>query len=129
MIIAWGASDFLLGNQQTDKNEQLRRKCEQERSGVVHSIDNDDDVLFYCVIRRNRGFTHCLSGIQVGDVVEVLQEGVGPENLYNLCRLPASTNVDLATDTVGWFPIRWLQKLDDYDRMVQTQLENLEEEK
>jgi hypothetical protein len=60
--------------------------------------------------------------------VEVLQEGIGPNRAYNLCRLPAHPDEPLSTDIYGWFPTRWLQKLDDYDQMVQEQLQNLENE-
>jgi hypothetical protein len=34
----------------------------------------------------------------------------------------------MGTDTLGWFPTRWMQKLDDYEMMVQEQLKTLEKE-
>jgi hypothetical protein len=70
-----------------------------------------------------------LSSVKVGDVVEVLQEGVGPDQAYNLCRLPAhDPNHGMATDICGWFPIRWLQRLDDYENMVVEQQQQTPEE-
>jgi hypothetical protein len=36
MFLTWEASEFLLGNQQTDKNEQLRLNFENEHPGIVH---------------------------------------------------------------------------------------------
>lgn len=78
--------------------------------------------LFHCVVRKTSGLTHCLSGVRLGDVVEILEEGVGPDKAYNLCRLPAKDNeASLSRDTYGWFPIRWLQKLEHYESMVREQ--------
>ncbi|MGK3758052.1 MAG: hypothetical protein ACI8RD_010366 [Bacillariaceae sp.] len=72
----------------------------------------------------------------------LIKEGVGPDRQYNLCRLPAksspssseeesesspslSLSLSLSTDTYGWFPVRWLQKLDHYESMVQKQARNI----
>jgi hypothetical protein len=133
MFVAWGASKWIFGNQQLSKNEQLRQEFlstlpdnDATNNGDTDDTDDDGVILFHCVVRRTTGFTQGLSGVQVGDVVEVLQEGVGPEGLYNLCRLPAKHS--MGTDTLGWFPTRWLQKLDDYEIMVQEQLKSLEKE-
>ena len=73
-----------------------------------------------------------------------VKEGVGPDRQYNLCRLPAKElssssssaseeeselesppSLSLSTDTYGWFPVRWLQKLDHYESMVQEQARNI----
>lgn len=119
MFLLWGISEYLLTNRQLGLNEELRQSFEKEYADHREALDTALPTLFYCVIRRTKGFTHCLSNIQVGDVVEVLEEGVGPNAEYNLCRLPAALNQPHARDTVGWFPIRWLQKLGDYERMIQ----------
>jgi len=122
IFILWGVSEHLWTNRQLVLNEELRQQFEEEHSQNRKELEISSQILFHCVIRRTRGFTHCLSNIQVGDVVEILQEGVGPDQEYNLCRLPAPPN-EHVRDTVGWFPIRWLQKLDDYERRVQQQQE------
>jgi hypothetical protein len=78
-----------------------------------------------------------------------LEEGVGPEKAYNLCRLPAkqpaaaaahnvgedqsqgqqpATAPSLSRDVYGWFPIRWLQKLDHYESIVREQQHNMSSE-
>jgi len=131
MFVAWGTSDWFFGNKMKGYNEALRKKFVATHQ-YLHE-NNDDDyltvlenkpILFSCVIRRNTGFTHCLSSVQLGDVVEVLEEGVGPDRAYNLCRLPTKLSTEsksLSTDTYGWFPIRWLQKLEHYEAMVQEQ--------
>ena len=59
------------------------------------------------------------------------QEGVGPDRAYNLCRLITSkTLVSTGSDdesiahedaSYGWFPIRWLQKLEHYNATIQQQ--------
>jgi len=60
--------------------------------------------------------------VEVGDVVEVLAEGVGPGNAFHLCRVRNSVNsapadgggyaqdaeVDLQ---IGWYPIKYLQNM------------------
>jgi len=135
MFAAWGASDWVFGNRTKGHNEELRQKflAEQHRHHPNSHEDSDDylssletkPTLFHCVIRQSTGLTHCVSGVQLGDVVEVLEEGVGPDRAYNLCRLPAKAQSSLSTDSYGWFPIRWSQKLDHYESMVQEQLRNL----
>lgn len=127
MFAAWGASDWLLGDQQTSKNEELRKEL---MASVNLDQFMDAETKLYCVVRRAKGWnvTHCLTGVQLGDVVEVLEEGVGPNQEYNLCRLPADENNTIQEDVIGWFPIRFLQKLDDYDRMLEEQVRNLEKQ-
>lgn len=129
MFLAWGTSDSIFGNRQIGKNEALRQEFLSSNNTYNNEQQQQQEqssVICFCVVRRTSGFTHCLSGVQIGDVVEVLEEGVGPDNLYNLCRLPADPNQELSRDIYGWFPTRFLQKLDDYDKMVQEQLQNLE---
>ena len=121
MFLAWSVSDSIFGNRQIGKNETLRKEFLSQPTDF-----ENQPVICFCVVRRTSGITHGLSGVQIGDVVEVLQEGVGPDNLYNLCRLPADPTHELSEDIYGWFPTRWLQKLDAYDKMVQEQLGNLE---
>eukprot|EP00980_Cylindrotheca_fusiformis_P000604 scaffold154_cov129-Cylindrotheca_fusiformis.AAC.21 len=125
MFLGWAASDSIFGNRQIGQNERLRQEFLQSSSSSL--VDEESTpILSYCVVRRASGVTHCLTSVQLGDVVEVLQEGVGPNRAYNLCRLPADPNEPLSTDIYGWFPTRWLQKLEDYDKMVQEQWERLE---
>jgi len=143
MFAAWGVSDWFFGNKIKGYNEALRKKliathqCHHHHDDQDNDDNDDDDyltvletkpILFHCVIRKNTGFTHCLSGVQLGDVVEVLEERVGPDRSYNLCRLPAKSSTEsksLSTDTYGWFPIRWLQKFEHYEAMVQEQDRNI----
>lgn len=88
MFAAWGASDWFFGNKMKGYNEALRKKLVAAHQ--CHDDDDNDDnndyyyltvleskpILFHCVIRRNTGFTHCLSGVQLGDLVEVLEVSI-----------------------------------------------------
>jgi hypothetical protein len=160
MFAAWGVSDWIFGNRTKGHNEDLRQEFLEEQRRRQQNVqrnnnntDNNDNTdmddswltsldtqptLFHCVIRKNAGLKHCLSGVQLGDVVEVLEEGVGPDKAYNLCRLaakqqqpahnnegngesPSATMPSLSRDVCGWFPIRWLQKLDHYESIVREQ--------
>jgi len=55
--------------------------------------------------------------VEVGDVVEVLAEGVGPGNAFHLCRVRNSGNGpevegwDEVNFDIGWYPIRYLESL------------------
>jgi hypothetical protein len=140
----WGVSDWVLQDKQQQKNENLRKEFlrRQQKAWNEHDKNTNSNAneeqndgsspetpLFYCVIRRAQGWnvTHCLTGAKVGDVVEVLQERTGPKGEYNLCRLPARNGMD---DTIGLFPIRWLQRLDNYQDMIvkhQNAAHNVEE--
>ena len=141
VFASWGASDWMFGNRTKGHNEGLRQEflAEQQEQSRGNDAETYSDgwlalldgkpTLFHCVIRKNSGLTHCLSGVQLGDVVEVLEEGVGPEKAYNLCRLPAKEETagqsSLSRDTYGWFPIRWLQKLEHYESMAREQQTNI----
>ena len=63
--------------------------------------------LFTCTVARvpsGVGFDGpvALQGVKVGDVVDVLQENVGPGGGYTLCRS--------AKKDIGWYPTWFLQK-------------------
>lgn len=148
MFAGWGVAQWVIGNRRLGDSEELRRLFLAEhcgRGGTDGDGGSDGDgeerlhampVLFHCVIRRTHGFAHTMAGgrLRVGDVVEVLQEGVGPDRSYNLCRLPADpehgvgVGTLLATDTYGWFPTRWLQKLDHYEAIVRRQHQHQQQE-
>ena len=95
MFAAWGASDWFFGNKIKGINEGLRKEFiaattitanHQKANNNNYNDDDDDDyyltvlekkpTLFHCVIRRDTGFIHCLSGVQLLDVVEVLEVSI-----------------------------------------------------
>jgi hypothetical protein len=61
-----------------------------------------------------------LVGIQVGDVVDVLEEGVGPDGMYNLCRTTRSPGNEGTVRQVGWYPIWFLEKIDSSTNKADT---------
>ena len=77
----------------------------------------EQPALFHCIVRRaykNMGGSYGLQNVHVGDVVEVLEEGVGPNKHYNLCRI-RKKNLDDDDDSeeqIGWFPISYMEKLE-----------------
>jgi hypothetical protein len=59
--------------------------------------------------------------LKVGDVVEILQDNVGPNRAYHLCRLlPTDNNNNnnnnnksiTAEPFVGWYPVNFLERVD-----------------
>ena len=70
----------------------------------------DKDILFQCIVRRipmNFDGHKCLTGLEVGDVLDIVEEGVGPGGVYNLCI--KRDNKDGELDRIGWFPCSCLE--------------------
>ena len=64
--------------------------------------------------------THMLRGIAVGDLVDVLEENVGPSSQYHLCRRrqdrrgwsrQKKSNSE-GDGSIGWYPVQFLQKVE-----------------
>lgn len=100
------------------QDEALSRRDERElinKNGGVDIMKTQ----FQCFVRRvpQQFDGHkCLTNLKVGDVVNVLQEGVGPNNKYNLCSIErspaaASTAAEEKCISVGWFPCSCLEKI------------------
>jgi hypothetical protein len=52
-----------------------------------------------------------LRNIVVGDVVEIMEEDIGPNKAYHLCRsVPSSSNREKGS--IGWYPSQYMEKLD-----------------
>jgi hypothetical protein len=67
--------------------------------------------LFQCKISHTEvslDGTKMLRNIGVGDVVEVLEPDIGPNQAYHLCRNPASNR----PGSVGWYPVKFMERLD-----------------
>eukprot|EP00970_Alexandrium_tamarense_P009544 scaffold1917_cov196-Alexandrium_tamarense.AAC.5 len=76
---------------------------------------------FKCIVRRvpqNFDGHKCLTNVKVGDVLNVVEEGVGPGRQYNLCSIdrrrsviePGGKSKSDAT-SIGWFPCSCLEKM------------------
>ena len=116
MFAAWGASDWFFGNKIKGINEGLRKEFiaattitanHQKANNDNYNDDDDDDddyyltvlekkpTLFHCVIRRDTGFIHCLSGVQLLDVVEVLEVSIAIRSF--LCFFSSQTRKNKET--------------------------------
>jgi len=80
----------------------------------------DKQALFQCKVRRvpQPGMFdgHCsLGGVQLNEIVDVLEENVGPGKMYNLCRTRVGSSSNNMQSTwqqqIGWFPKSYLEKL------------------
>ena len=128
----------------------LQRQDDNERENVYHQLErevrrdeitshNENKMLlnggvatktkFQCLIRKvpqNFDGHKCLKNVKVGDIVGVIQEGVGPGGQYNLCsieRIDAKHATNKKEDSgddesngkrvsIGWFPCSCLQKVE-----------------
>lgn len=106
-----------------DSNEMLEtvtKESQRERETLLKTW-KDAPTLFNCMVLReykNMGGSHGLAGLQVGDVVQVLQEGVGPDQLYHLCRIdgsgrPIDNTITEPPLQIGWYPIAFMKRLED----------------
>lgn len=102
----------------TDAQESRREVRERIRDG------NGIKCLFKCIVRRVPQFFdghRCLTNVKVGDVLNVLEEGVGPGSQYNLCSIDRSQSRGKVGDegdgkgvvSIGWFPCSCLEPIND----------------
>ncbi|KAL7452814.1 hypothetical protein ACHAWC_004538 [Mediolabrus comicus] len=102
--------------QEVKQDEAISRKEEKE---LIKQGGADMTTKFQCTVRRvPKQFDghKCLTNLKVGDVVNVLQEGVGPDNKYNLCSIDRSQHSPKAAEdekriSIGWFPCNCLEKV------------------
>jgi hypothetical protein len=57
---------------------------------------------------KGMGGSHGLQHVPIGDVVEILQEHVGPDHHYHLCRTTHGYY-----QQIGWYPVPYLQPVPD----------------
>jgi len=121
LTLGWGGlalltvDRYLQWRQRSQRQEavQMVKTMEEEINREklrLHLQWQDNPALFHCVIRRaykQMGGSHGLRGVDIGDVVDILEEGVGPDKAYNLCRLRGKPGVE---DQIGWFPIPFMEK-------------------
>ena len=112
------------------KQEETRLNLKSQLQAIVRSDqqqDHDENwnsnkkmlTLFQCAVRRlpeaNFDGYKCLSSsvLQLGDIVDVLEEKVGPDKMYNLCRITKTEVKGEKQNSVhiGWFPTSCLEKL------------------
>ena len=124
------AADQLLQSQQEAQHKsgreavfkRLQRDVDadmaKERSeGHTLSLEEESSKpsLFQCRVMAVPKYfdgTKSLMGVEVGDVVDVLEEQVGPGGTYNLCRLVRQNDKKQeSVISVGWYPMGCLEKV------------------
>lgn len=84
-------------------------KDDEEKEKIGSEIIATKEKLFDCIVRRLPKFfdgSKSLTDVQIGDKVSVVEEFVGSDKMYHLCRIEKNGNT-----MVGWFPISCLEKL------------------
>lgn len=100
--------------------EEVKRDEEVSRTEEREMINSNGGAgmksLFQCIVRvvpQQFDGHKCLTNLKVGDVVNVLKEGVGPDKKYNLCSIERSTSATEEKQiSVGWFPCSCLEKIE-----------------
>jgi hypothetical protein len=110
---------YLLHQIQNDSEtmiETIRDESMRQKQALV-AVWRDQPALYECIIRReykNMGGSHGLVGVAVGDVVQVLQQGVGPNLQYNLCRVPRQRTIgdeEEQAEAIGWYPMAFMEQI------------------
>ena len=111
-ILGFLAVDHLLQLQQTNDRKKFLQSMKTVLRQERHALDDEKELdgskksLFECTIRRvpeNFDGSMALKGGKLGEVVEVLEERVGPDGMYHKVRRAERMDV-------GWFPISCLEK-------------------
>lgn len=102
-----------------DMLTKLQKEEAEQRRKLLEEF-KDAPTLYTAVVhmKYKMGGTKGLRGIVLNDELEVLQEGVGPEKAYCLCRIKRTTtgkNGETTTTTiaVGWYPTSFMTKIEE----------------
>jgi hypothetical protein len=85
----------------------------QREADEMNQVDWDRSLpsLFECKILHvepSLDGTKMLSNIRGGDAVEIIEQGVGPNKAYHLCRRPAQGR---RKESIGWYPIQFMENI------------------
>ncbi|GKZ00376.1 hypothetical protein MPSEU_000990600 [Mayamaea pseudoterrestris] len=83
---------------------------QQQRHADLMDKYKNHPALFECTVEvvYEMGGTHGLTNVRQNQVLQVLQEGVGPNKQYNLCRTIIDEDHPFAS--IGWYPMSFLAK-------------------
>jgi hypothetical protein len=92
----------------TDTVKEIRHQVEEKRREMMEQYQ-DSPTLFQCKVveEYKMGGSHGLKGVKVGDVVEILQEDVGPGEYYRRTR---DENADILS--IGWYPQGYMEPVE-----------------
>lgn len=125
IILSLAGIDYVLRVQDEKPRKEMYRQLEREvqrdeltsRNEEKRMIAEDmvnTSLKFKCIVRRvpEQFDGHkCLQNMRVGDVVGVLEEGIGPGGQYNLCLIERNAADKEPKLSIGWFPCSCLEKL------------------
>lgn len=118
-ILIVAGIDYTLQKRNDDDRTEMMRELERKVNVDAEITRKEMDgkmklkTLFKCIVRQvppSFDGHRCLTDVQVGDVLDVLEEGVGPGRQYNLCSIDrcSKENSDVS---VGWFPCVCLEPI------------------
>lgn len=94
----------------TETVQDIRQQVEEKRREMMERYQ-DSPTLFQCKVveEYKMGGSHGLKGVKVGDVVDILQEDVGPGEYYHLCRTRDAETADVLS--IGWYPQGYMEPI------------------
>ena len=137
IILTLAGIDYILQRRSDKEKDDMYQQLEREVKIDEESTRKEERLMlldgaahnskFQCIIRKvpqNFDGHKCLKNVRVGDVVGIIEEGVGPGGQYNLCSIERTTtakseskdsannNDSEAKLSIGWFPCSCLQKIE-----------------
>jgi len=122
-----GVGWALLGLVAVDQILQYKQEYEaREHRQILYQMQaeaNDENevqwdvtlpTLYTCKVSRTEislDGTKMLRNVRLGDVVEILETKIGPNQAYHLCRNPAATSKN-RPGSIGWYPLKYLERID-----------------
>ena len=137
IILTLAGIDYILQRRSDKEKDDMFQQLEREVKIDEESTRKEERLMlldgaahkskFQCIIRKvpqNFDGHKCLKNVKVGDVVGIIEEGVGPGGQYNLCSIERTTAAKSASQdstdndsseekiSIGWFPCSCLQKIE-----------------
>jgi hypothetical protein len=116
-IMALLGVDYFLQEQQNSQRQIVMNNLQSAIRRDEYLLQTDTEklleqpLLFECIVKRVPKLfdgSQCLKGAAVGDKVAVLQEHVGPDGMYNMCKLEMKDSDEVR---IGIFPTQCLEKI------------------
>jgi len=128
IILVLVGIDYILQARNDQQREDVYKQLGREVRRDEATTRREEKILnegvaanpkFKCIVRKvpqNFDGHKCLTNLKIGDIVNVIEEGVGPGGQYNLCSI-VRTAKNGGSDSsgnvsIGWFPCSCLQKIE-----------------
>lgn len=126
------AYEYYLGVvERTDANKMMQ-EIKETTAIRRHKLmfENKDKPALYqgriTTVYKHMGGSHGLRKAKQDDVVDILQENVGPHGIYNLCRLyddkkkkPENPEQGRTVKSIGWYPMKYIEKIEEPEEIVE----------